>query len=118
MKIILRGLNGAYVNFDNVFKIEIRKPHEEGNPWRVIAYDGVTSEWDYGECDLFAGTEEAANAWMQWFAYRVSDFEVAGRSVCFALTPDDFDEKYEEYWKQARMGLSASKKDKLLRQLR
>ena len=38
MKIILRGLNGEFVNFDNVFKIDVLKPYESDNPYKVMAY--------------------------------------------------------------------------------
>ena len=68
MKIILKGLNGEFVNFDNVFKIDVDKPFEEGNPWKVIAYSGSGSdEYDYGECLLFQGTEEEVKKWQEAF---------------------------------------------------
>ena len=74
MKIILKGLNGAFVNFDNVFKIDVIKPYKEENPWKVMAYSGREAiRYDNGECILFQGTEEEVKNWEGLFEETITE---------------------------------------------
>ena len=74
MKIIFKGLNGEFVNFDNVFKIDVSKPFEEGNPWKVIAYSGYEFElYNHGKCILFQGTEEEVKNWQEHLQKTIAD---------------------------------------------
>ena len=80
MKIILKGLNGAFVNFDNVFKIDVHKPFEEGNPWKVIAHSGYEFErYDHGECILFQGTEEEVKNWEKGFLRKLCSIDASAK---------------------------------------
>ena len=70
MKIILRGTNNDYVNFENIFKIVREKPRsfdDDDKMYRIMAYLGVTSEYSYGEIELFKGTEAQMKNWDAWF---------------------------------------------------
>ena len=76
MKIILKGLNGAFVNFDNVFKIDVIKPYNEENPWKVMAYSGREAvRYDNGECILFQGTEEEVKNWEKGFLRKLCSID-------------------------------------------
>ena len=68
MKIVLRGLNGEFVNFDNVFKIEVVGPH------KVIAYHGShAGGYNDNECILFEGTEDEVKQWQFVFEVRIKE---------------------------------------------
>ena len=68
MKIILKGLNSEFVNFDNVFKIEVIEPN------KVIAYHGShAGGYNDNECILFQGTEEEVENWQKDFQKKLSD---------------------------------------------
>ena len=64
MKILLEGLDGTFVNFDNVFDIY---PVELTDGWRVRARCASFYNDSYETVTLFKGTEEEANEWMEKF---------------------------------------------------
>ena len=64
MKILLTGLNGTLVNFDNVFDIHSAKLTDG---WRVRARCASFYQDCYETVTLFKGTEEECDEWMEKF---------------------------------------------------
>ena len=72
MKIILKGLNGEFVNFDNVFKISVLNPELSKEPYKVMAHSGSDAGgYNDNECILFKGTEEEVNQWQDKFQRKI-----------------------------------------------
>ena len=64
MKILLEGLDGTLVNFDNVFDIY---PVELTDGWRVKARCASFYKDCYETVTLFKGTKEKADEFMEKF---------------------------------------------------
>ena len=115
MKILIKGICGSYVNFDNIWAIEPcnyprRAKDEDGNVlrdedgnavydkdrWVVTARAVESGEMTNCNLTLFKGTEEQMNEWFKWFNGKLQSVQSSRRPVMVVETPKPLEGTYKD----------------------
>ena len=115
MKILIKGICGGYINFDNVWAIEPinyarRLRDKDGNVvhdeygeavydkdrWVVEARAVESGEMTNCHMVLFKGTEEQMNEWFKWFNGKLQGAQSSKRYVMVIETPKRLEGTYED----------------------